>query len=68
MQSAVSQGRRAGKDLWSHHGDWLPRIHSNFPPSFARWKPIFRGVSVLDRASLVPQMVKNLPAMWETQV
>ena len=24
--------------------------------------------SVLDRASLVAQTVKNLPAMWETQV
>ena len=54
MQSALSQGGKAGKDLWSHHGDWLSCIHSNSPLSFAGLRPIFRGASVLDRASLVP--------------
>jgi len=31
------------------------------------WQPLFTGMAG-NRASLVAQMVKNLPAMWETQV
>ena len=42
-------------------------------PTFAFQSPIMRrtsfwGVSSLSGASLLPQMVKNLPVIWETQV
>ena len=30
------------------------------------WQEVFSGKSLLPRASLVAQSVKNLPAMWET--